>query len=95
MTALIETNITVKSQTNICIGMSADPLLKTCYSQKLKATQTIYKTKFSVMIFNSKLQKTRKRLGKGNLIFCCTVSRESNFGSVGRQSHNNNLKCQE
>ena len=30
-------------------------------------------------------------LGKGNLIFCCTGSRENYFGSVGQQN-NNNLK---
>ena len=29
-------------------------------------------------------------LGKGNLIFCCTSSRENCIGSVGRQNNNNN-----
>ena len=33
-------------------------------------------------------------LGKGNLIFCCTGSRENYFGSVGRQNYNNNPKFQ-
>ena len=28
--------------------------------------------------------------GEGNLIFCCMGSRENYFGSVGRQSNNNN-----
>ena len=27
--------------------------------------------------------------GEGNLIFCCTGSRENYFGSVGRQNNNN------
>ena len=29
-------------------------------------------------------------LGEGNLIFCCTGSRENFFKSVGRQNNNNN-----
>ena len=37
--------------------------------------------------------KLKEELGEGNLIFCCTGSRENYFGLVGRQN-NNNLKFQ-
>ena len=33
-------------------------------------------------------------LGEGNLIFCCTGSRENFVRSVGRQNNNNNAKFQ-
>ena len=32
--------------------------------------------------------------GEGNLIFCCTGSRENYIGLVGRQSNNNNPQFQ-
>ena len=50
-----------------------------------------------VTVVNVYYQENRKKLfmkalGEGNLIFCCTDSRENYFGSVGRQNNNNDPK---
>ena len=63
------------------------------YFVKFRALQLLIESWFSALrgrLDNFATYYTR--LGKGNLIFCCTGSRENYFRSFGRQNNNNDFK---